>query len=239
MRKFSQYLEYQHQLVIEEGKMSKWLGRAAVMGIPVGMFALPNEPQTQKYPWEKEPVIIHEPDQDKYKPYNLALPPPEFARKANSGDFKSHSRAIQLSLDIIKNFESFSAKPYSDQGGVLTIGYGFTKADLPEINPSMTMSREEADQILKRIIIQKYAPAVGRVVSGFNISDKQFASLISFAYNVGINGFINSKVVKYIKNRDFHRAAQSLQSWVYVKGKKSKGLVNRRNIEKKHFLADV
>ena len=58
-------------------------------------------------------------------------------------------------VTFIKGFEGFYPKAYHDQGGVITIGYGFTKSEIPGLKIGDVITREEADKVLDKSL-KKY-----------------------------------------------------------------------------------
>ena len=59
----------------------------------------------------------------------------------------------------------------------------------------------------------------------------EFDAYASFAYNVGIGNFKKSTLLKLLNQKRYPEACAQLKRWVYIKGKYSKGLANRRNLE--------
>ena len=69
-----------------------------------------------------------------------------------------------------------------------------------------------------------------------SLKQNQFDALVFLAYNIGVNNFANSTVVKYINNPNFHSSMYpSLESawkaWNHSQGDTSNGLINRRQKE--------
>ena len=68
------------------------------------------------------------------------------------------------------------------------------------------------------------------------LKQNQFDALVFFAYNIGVNNFANSTVVKYINNPNFHSSRypnleSAWKAWNRSQGEISNGLVNRRQKE--------
>jgi lysozyme len=66
--------------------------------------------------------------------------------------------------------------------------------------------------------------------------DNQRAALVSFAASVGLHKFYNSKLLKYVNERQFHLAAAQFAFWVRQGGKRRSALVRRRAAERALFL---
>ena len=133
-------------------------------------------------------------------------------------------------LDKLKQWEGLKTKAYKDAGGVWTIGYGHTAAaGTPAPHQGMVITASEAESILLKDLTQ-YEAAVENNVN-VKLNDNQFAALVSFAFNVGINAFKNSTLLKKLNSGNFDAVPVELRKWVKAGGKKVQGLVNRRQAE--------
>ena len=133
-------------------------------------------------------------------------------------------------LDKLKQWEGLKTKAYKDAGGVWTIGYGHTAAaGTPAPRQGMVITASEAESILLKDLTQ-YEAAVENNVN-VKLNDNQFAALVSFAFNVGINAFKNSTLLKKLNSGNFDAVPVELRKWVKAGGKKVQGLVNRRQAE--------
>jgi len=92
---------------------------------------------------------------------------------------------------LIKNYESFSPVVYLCPAKKPTIGYGHV------VLPGETFTRiteEQADQLLRKDVgiaencINNYVKVT--------LSQNQFDALASLIFNIGINAFINSTMLK-------------------------------------------
>lgn len=133
--------------------------------------------------------------------------------------------------EFIKKHEAFSATAYRDQGGVWTIGYGFTYyPDGTPISPDDSMTRSEANFYFNQLV-RTYEYAVHDAVE-VSLSQSQYNALVSFAYNVGIEAFNNSSVLRNVNTDPLsEKVKHSFLKWIYVKGKPSRGLIYRRKKE--------
>ena len=131
---------------------------------------------------------------------------------------------------LIQDFEDFRPVAYRPtKNDVLTIGYGHTEG----VKEGDTITKEEAQELFKKDF-QKYSNLMKFVQIQLNNNEK--AALTSFAYNVGPGAFRNSTLLRKLNNGDKEGAANEFDKWVYQKGVKLNGLVNRRLREKKLFL---
>lgn len=132
--------------------------------------------------------------------------------------------------DLIKQWEGLKLKAYLDTGNVWTIGYGHTTAGgKPAVHEGMTITKEQADEILRRDL-DWAEKAVERLVK-VPLSDNQFGALVSFTYNLGEAQVAGSTLLKKLNKGQYDAVPGELSKWVYDNGKKVKGLVNRRAAE--------
>jgi len=88
-------------------------------------------------------------------------------------------------LGLVKEFEGLRLKAYKCPAAVWTIGYGHTSAaGAPTVNPGMEITKEEAEAILKRDMVQ-YEAGVEKLVK-VELTQGQFDALVDFAYNAGV-----------------------------------------------------
>lgn len=142
----------------------------------------------------------------------------------------------QLALDIIKEFEGFSPTPYLCQAGIRTIGYGTVLAkDIPD-----RMTPETAEKYLRERC-QKDFEAILKLLR-YTLSEEQYSALVSFVYNVGLNNFAKSTLLKKINERKIIEVPQQINRWRYVTDPVTKqkivsmGLAYRRMAEALLFI---
>lgn len=130
---------------------------------------------------------------------------------------------------IVKESEGYRSSMYLDAAGLPTIGYG-TLIDTPEEQylRNTTITQEQALQLMTKDL---QAPiAYVNTLSGLNVNQK--AALVDFMYNVGINKAKNSTLFSMVKsNPNNPKIKEEFLKWVYSKGQKLNGLVNRRTRE--------
>lgn len=134
---------------------------------------------------------------------------------------------------FICKHEGCSLTAYKDSGGVWTIGYGHIK----NVLPTDIISQEQADLFL----LQDLKPTEICINENVKvvINQNQFNSLSSFIFNVGVNAFSKSTLLKKLNSGDYSGAANEFMRWVYDNGRFVQGLFNRREDEKNLFLQDV
>ena len=150
-----------------------------------------------------------------------------------------HESAVALSkfgFTALKSHEGWSSNPYLDVAKIPTIGYGFTyypngkKVTMAD-NP---MSKEEGDRILRKILAD-FEDAINDLVV-VPLTQNQFDALVSFVYNVGINAFKNSTLLRELNMGRYEKAADQFARWNKAGGRVVQGLVNRRRAERSLFL---
>lgn len=132
--------------------------------------------------------------------------------------------------DFIKRWEGVRLKAYRCSANVLTVGVGHTAAMGDPIPfEGMTISAEEADIILARDLaaIEQQVQSAIKV----NVNQRQFDTLVSFVFNVGIAAFRKSTLLKKLNASQYSEVPSELLKWNRVKGKVVDGLTNRRKAE--------
>jgi GH24 family phage-related lysozyme (muramidase) len=150
---------------------------------------------------------------------------------------------VPEAMDLLKTFESFKPTSYYDldnkkKRGTLTVGYGFTKNDIPEIREGYSMDKATAERLLPTLVKTKYGATVREKVK-VPLNDQQYSALSSFAYNVGPTNFSSSTLVKKLNAGDYEGAASEFKKWNKAGGKELEGLSRRRAAEAALFKGDT
>lgn len=144
-------------------------------------------------------------------------------------------RIAQNGLALIKDFEGLELEAYQDIVGVWTIGYGHTDhAGPPEVTPGLTITEDEAEDILRSDLGQ-YENAVSKAVK-VDITQNMFDALVSITYNIGPNGMKGSTFIKRLNQKDYLGCAEAMQWWNKAGGQVVSGLKRRREAEADLFL---
>jgi GH24 family phage-related lysozyme (muramidase) len=156
---------------------------------------------------------------------------------------KGGNAIVPEAMDLVKTFESFKPTSYYDldnkkKRGTLTVGYGFTKNDIPEIREGYSMDKATAERMLPDLVKTKYGATVREKVK-VPLSDQQYSALSSFAYNVGPTNFSSSTLVKKLNAGDYEGAASEFKKWNKAGGKELEGLSRRRAAEEALFKGDT
>lgn len=121
-----------------------------------------------------------------------------------------------------------------DCRGVPTIGYGTT--DEASVNRG-EISEEEARRLLARDLSSALAAVRGAV--RVELTELQVAALSSFAYNVGIQAFLDSTLLRLLNEGGYDEVPGQLRRWNKSGGRVLRGLVRRREREAELFMRDV
>jgi lysozyme len=133
-------------------------------------------------------------------------------------------------IALIKRFESCSLTVYRDIRGLATVGYGHrTLLDIGH-----TISQDEADQLLVDDC-QRTVDALKACIK-IQLSDNEFSACVSLAFNIGVNAFKNSTLLKLLNGGGLVPAANAFLDWDHANGVVIPGLTRRRQAEKDLFL---
>ena len=139
-------------------------------------------------------------------------------------------------LDLIKEFESFRAKPYLCPSQKATIGFGSTyypdgkKVTLQD----KEITEEKAFEILEYIANKDFGSNINKVVK-VPLNQNQFDALVSFSYNIGNENFNSSTLLRWLNQGNYKEASMQLLRWNKSKGIVLNGLTKRRKSEKALF----
>lgn len=129
-------------------------------------------------------------------------------------------------LDLICKFEGFSPTVYKDIAGHDTIGFGHMVKAGEHFG---TITQDEALNLLAADAL-KAERAVNELVK-IKLDQDQFDALCSFTYNVGIENFKESTLLKLVNEDKLLAASAEFLRWDHVGGRESQGLLKRRNTE--------
>lgn len=122
------------------------------------------------------------------------------------------SGMLAIATPFVAVHEGLSTVPYKDIGGVWTWCYGETEGPVPK----HTLTKQECSAML-RAKLYTTGMAVW-ILTDTPMSNSRWAALTSFSYNVGINAFRKSTLLRKL-NQSAPDACEHLMRWTYV-GKK-------------------
>ncbi len=134
-------------------------------------------------------------------------------------------------IDKIKQFEGYRSKAYRCSAGVLTCGYGHTKG----VTARTTCNKTKALAWLKSDLepIERFLSAIPEVCK----SQGRFDACADFCYNLGVNAFKGSTLLKLIHKKSSVSIIQAeFLKWIYAGGKPLEGLKNRRRWEAQRWV---
>lgn len=134
-------------------------------------------------------------------------------------------------IDKIKQFEGYRSKAYRCSAGVLTCGYGHTMG----VTARTTCNKTKALAWLKSDLepIESFLSAIPEVVK----SQGRFDACADFCFNLGVNAFKGSTLLKLIQKKSSVSIIQAeFLKWIYAGGKPLEGLKNRRRWEAQRWV---
>lgn len=152
-------------------------------------------------------------------------------------------------VTFVKGYEQFYADAYYDGTGntdaQLTIGYGTTKASVPEAfnnGTESTCTESEACGWLNQEINKMAAIIKADLdAKGVALTQNEFDGLMSFSYNCGESALLGSTLYKNVVAgiRDVDTITANFQAWSKAGGQRLQGLYKRRTAEANIFLNGV
>ncbi|WP_174889564.1 lysozyme [Candidatus Williamhamiltonella defendens] len=138
---------------------------------------------------------------------------------------------VAMAATLIQWHEGVRHKPYKDGGGVLTVCYGHTGQEV-------VSERDYTEEECRALLDADLSEATGTVEKNVTVklTESQKAALTSFVYNIGSGAFERSTLLKKLNVGDLSGACDEMRRWKYDEGKVSKGLINRRAIERELCL---
>jgi lysozyme len=141
---------------------------------------------------------------------------------------------------LIKKYEGLYLKAYYCPAGLPTISWGVSEyPDGRKVKITDKINLQKAEEVfvfaVNQVNLQVY-----REVKDLNLNINQYDAIVSFVYNVGINAFKRSTLLKLLKEGEIEKTALEFLKWdkAVVNGKRVRllGLTKRRQEEKELFL---
>lgn len=172
-------------------------------------------------------------------------------------------------LILIRSFEGCKLKAYADpasrlgtelrkplnarqsgweqfSGGPWTVGWGSTGIDPfhtgPDgkplaIGPDTVWTQQQADQRQTEHLLET-CESVAKLLKR-EVTDDQFAALVSFTYNCGVGSLKSSTLLQKLNRGDLLGAAEEFLKWNKAQGQVMAGLARRREAERRLFLSPI
>jgi lysozyme len=116
---------------------------------------------------------------------------------------------------------------YKDSAGLPTIGTGHLIRKGEDYTSGITT--EQAQDLLQSDLV-RFEEVVNRLVK-VPLSQSQYDTLVSFAFNVGVAAFQKSTLLKKLNVGFYESIPAQLMRWTKAGGKQCAGLVTRRQNE--------
>jgi len=143
-------------------------------------------------------------------------------------------------LKLLKDWEGCVLKTYLDAAGLKTIGVGHLLTETEKKTGYINIAGNKVEyahgitlQQALDLLAQDVTPAeeaVNKAVT-VSISQNQFDTLVSFAFNVGCGGFRSSTALKMVNQGRYDDVPEWLAKWNRAGGKVCDGLIVRRRNE--------
>lgn len=167
------------------------------------------------------------------------LPVQAQSENVGSTDREQPKAAHELSMSdmgrkMLESFEGLRLTAYDDNGA-WAIGYGHSARSgrPPHVAKGLTITKEQADQILAADLEAEYTPKVRKQLK-VPLTQSQFDALVSFCYNTSTKTF--NGLMEKINAKDFDGAKAYMMAAVLPPSHKAHaGLVRRRKAEVAFF----
>ncbi|OCJ61245.1 hypothetical protein A6U96_13950 [Agrobacterium tumefaciens] len=140
-------------------------------------------------------------------------------------------------LDIIKEMEGLRLTAYLCPSHIPTIGWGNTSSVKMSDVGRKTITKADAETLLKKDLV-RFEADVNRLVTS-DINENQFSALVSLCYNIGSGAFAKSTLLRMVNMGDYSGAAGQFSRWNRGGGRVLPGLVKRRALEEALFRKPV
>ena len=135
----------------------------------------------------------------------------------NTRDIKSNNiiasniAALPTTVNLVKEFEGFSAQAYLDTNGLPVLGYGQTKINGRTVRMGQYITQAQADIALQQELDRLQNVVLSHVKVDLN--PHQLSALTSLVYNAGIRIVTNSTLIRKLNAGDYAGAAQEFPRW--------------------------
>jgi len=136
-------------------------------------------------------------------------------------------------LAALTQLEGTRYVPYEDIVNVWTVCQGYAGKDVVK---GRTYSPAECKALAESQLAEKGAEVLR--CTKVDISQNEYDAYTLFAYNVGTTAFCNSSLLKKLNQGDHVGACNGLLAWRYAGGKEVRGLLLRREFERKICLGE-
>jgi len=149
---------------------------------------------------------------------------------------------------LLTQWEGFRNGVYDDGVHVATIGVGHALTPAEKSSGTLNINgtpvpyaggiSDDQVEALLAVDLHKYENALNDAIA-INLNQNQFDALVSFCFNIGINGFQGSSVLRDVNNSALDSVPNDLRMWEKAGGQFSQGLANRRENEIKLWFGQI
>lgn len=136
----------------------------------------------------------------------------------------------------ICSYEGVCLRPYFDSVGVITIGFGSTVTEIPNLknwDKTKYISMQEAYDIFKGSLARYETAVTNHLI--VNVNQSQFDALVSLCYNIGTGGLSNSTLLRKINQA---AAGHEIQA-AFLMWNKPREIIGRRTKEANLYRTGV
>jgi lysozyme len=133
-------------------------------------------------------------------------------------------------INLIKKYESCYLKAYLCPAKIPTIGFGHTNG----VKLGMSITKVRAEELLKQDL-EYFETSISALVK-VPLTQNQFDALVSFVFNIGVNAFRKSTILRLINLKQYASASLEFIRWNKAAGKELLGLTRRRKEELQLFI---
>ena len=117
-------------------------------------------------------------------------------------------RTSGAGVELIKSFEGFRARATELPNGRWIVGFGHTKG----ARAGLRVTREEAELVLRHHDLRPIEDLITeRVLTP--LTQNEFDALVSFAFNIGADAFLESNVLVLLNSGERLQAAEGMSAW--------------------------
>lgn len=140
--------------------------------------------------------------------------------------------ATSIAISLIQKWEGCRLLAYRPlPTDKWTVGWGATG---PDITEGTRWTQEQADADLANRVSLLVSEVSNLITYG--VFSYELGACVSLAYNIGVDAFKDSTLLKMLNKGDLEGAAEQFPRWDRSGGKVVPGLLNRREDEKNVFL---
>ena len=143
-------------------------------------------------------------------------------------------RVLDKAAEFIAEFEGCKLQAYRDQRGIWTVGFGATG---PSITGNTKWTLEQAEVRFEKDLDVRLAQ-LNSFLEGVPTTDNQRVALLSLGYNIGMGALKGSTALSRHIAGDHEGSAKAILMWNKTNGQPNKGLIRRREAERKLYLSE-